>query len=59
LEMDAGDRHLRMQRMRRVVREHNVYTWAGNLISELAEIRIEEPGPTTKQETLSRQTLAS
>lgn len=43
LEMDSRDRHARMQRMRRVVREHNVYRWAGNLIGELAEIRIEEP----------------
>lgn len=42
LEMDAGDRHTRMKQMRRIVREHNVYHWAGNLISELSEIRIEE-----------------
>jgi alpha,alpha-trehalose-phosphate synthase [UDP-forming] len=41
LEMDAGERHARMQRMRRIVREHNVYRWAGNLITELSEIRIE------------------
>jgi alpha,alpha-trehalose-phosphate synthase [UDP-forming] len=43
LEMDATERHTRMQRMRRTVREHNVYRWAGNLITELSEIRIEEP----------------
>ena len=30
-----------MQRMRRVVREHNVYRWAGELISELSEIRLD------------------
>lgn len=42
LEMDPSERHARMQRMRRVVREHNVYRWAGNLITELSEIRIEE-----------------
>ncbi|HKS67157.1 MAG TPA: trehalose-6-phosphate synthase [Candidatus Acidoferrales bacterium] len=59
LEMDAGDRHLRMQRMRRVVREHNVYHWAGNLISELAEIRIEEPASPAKPEILPKQTLAA
>jgi alpha,alpha-trehalose-phosphate synthase [UDP-forming] len=47
LEMDATERHTRMQRMRRSVREHNVYRWAGNLITELSEIRIEE----TKAET--------
>jgi len=43
LEMDATERHTRMQRMRRNVREHNVYRWAGNLITDLSEIRIEEP----------------
>jgi trehalose-6-phosphate synthase len=45
LEMDATERHRRMQRMRRNVREHNVYRWAGNLITDLSEIRIEEPRP--------------
>jgi alpha,alpha-trehalose-phosphate synthase [UDP-forming] len=42
LEMDAAERHARMQRMRRSVREHNVYRWAGNLITDLSEIRIDE-----------------
>jgi trehalose 6-phosphate synthase len=31
-----------MQRMRRVVREHNVYRWAGNLLADLCEIRVEK-----------------
>ena len=43
LEMDATERQARMHRMRRFVKEHNVYRWAGNLITELSEIRIEEP----------------
>ena len=30
-----------MVRMRAVVKEHNVYRWAGNLIGDLAEIRLE------------------
>ena len=42
LEMDPEERRLRMQRMRRNVKEHNVYRWAGNLIAELSEIRVEE-----------------
>ncbi len=41
LEMDPEDKQLRMQRMRRLVREHNVYRWAGNLIEELTELRLE------------------
>ncbi len=42
LEMDPEEKHDRMKRMRRFVKEHNVYRWAGNLIAELAEIRINE-----------------
>jgi trehalose-6-phosphate synthase len=30
-----------MKRMRRTVKEHNVYRWAADLISELAEIRLD------------------
>jgi trehalose 6-phosphate synthase len=43
LEMPAEERQMRMKRMRRVVREHNVYRWAAELISDLSEIRIESP----------------
>jgi trehalose 6-phosphate synthase len=35
------DRRARMARMRAVVKEHNVYRWAGNLIGELADVRLE------------------
>jgi hypothetical protein len=28
--------------MRRVVREHNIYRWAGSLIGELCEVRLDE-----------------
>lgn len=45
LEMSPHERRSRMQRMRRIVRENNVYRWAGNLITELSEIRIEEIEP--------------
>jgi len=50
LEMNPDDRRERMKRMRRIVKEHNVYRWAGNLISELSEIRINEPEPALKNE---------
>ncbi len=40
LEMSAEERRARMQRMRRMVRENNVYRWAGNLIAELCEVRL-------------------
>ncbi len=42
LEMDPEERQARMRRMRRVVKDHNVYRWAANLITELSEIRIEK-----------------
>jgi trehalose-6-phosphate synthase len=51
LEMDPEERRTRMQRMRRNVKEHNVYRWAGNLIAELAEIRIEEAEQAMSQPT--------
>jgi alpha,alpha-trehalose-phosphate synthase [UDP-forming] len=43
LEMDTDERKIRMQRMRRVVREHNIFRWASNLIAELCEVRLDEP----------------
>jgi trehalose 6-phosphate synthase len=43
LEMPPEERRARMQRMRRTVKEHNVYRWAADLISELAEIRLDAP----------------
>ncbi|MGA8674829.1 MAG: trehalose-6-phosphate synthase, partial [Candidatus Acidiferrales bacterium] len=43
LEMPPEERHSRMQRMRAIVREHNVYRWAADLILELAEVRLDAP----------------
>jgi len=43
LEMPEGEQEARMERMRRMVREHNVYRWAAHLLSDLTEIRIETP----------------
>jgi hypothetical protein len=34
-----------MRLLRNIVKHHNVYEWAGNLIAELSEIRIEEVEP--------------
>ena len=42
LEMNAEERASRMQRMRRTVREANVYCWAANLITELSQVQIEK-----------------
>ncbi|HEY1272518.1 MAG TPA: trehalose-6-phosphate synthase [Terriglobales bacterium] len=42
LEMEPEDKQLRIRRMRRVVREHNIYYWAGSLITELCEVRLDQ-----------------
>ena len=44
LTMNHADRSERMRRMRAVVRENNIYRWAGNLITDLARLRLEENG---------------
>lgn len=46
LEMNPEEKQLRMQRMRKVIREHNVYRWAANLIGEVCDVRLDaaEPG---------------
>jgi trehalose 6-phosphate synthase len=41
LEMPEAEQAQRMEWMRRAVREHNIYRWAANLLSDLTEIRIE------------------
>jgi trehalose 6-phosphate synthase len=40
LEMDVSEIIDRMRRMRRTVKEHNIYWWAGSLIGELCELRL-------------------
>jgi len=41
LQMDPEERSARMHRMRKVVKEFNIYRWAAELITELCEIRLE------------------
>ncbi len=43
LEMEPDEKQARMQHMRRAVREHNIYEWAGSLIAELCEVRLDLP----------------
>jgi trehalose 6-phosphate synthase len=40
LELPAEERQARMQRMRSVVQEHNIFRWAGNLIADLSNVRL-------------------
>ena len=41
IEMPREERVARMARMRQVVREHNIYRWAGLLLGELSQIHEE------------------
>jgi trehalose-6-phosphate synthase len=41
LEMEPEDEHLRVQRMRRTIKDRNIYRWAVNLITELCEVRLD------------------
>jgi trehalose-6-phosphate synthase len=43
LEMDPAERKARMREMRAVVKQQNVYRWAGNLIGDLCEVRSSQP----------------
>lgn len=45
LKMDPAERSERMKRMRATVREHNIYRWAGKLVTELARIRLPAAAP--------------
>jgi trehalose 6-phosphate synthase len=54
LTMSVDEQSARMQRMRDSVREHNVYRWAANLLSDLTEIRIDTPERVESAETLIR-----
>ncbi|HVI07093.1 MAG TPA: trehalose-6-phosphate synthase [Candidatus Binatia bacterium] len=41
IEMEPEEKQMRIHRMRREIREHNIYRWAANLISELCELRMD------------------
>ena len=43
LEMSEDEQAARMRHMRKNIREHNVFRWAANLLSDLTEIRIDAP----------------
>jgi trehalose 6-phosphate synthase len=55
LEMDPVERGARMRRMRQVVKEQNVYRWAGDLITQLCEIR-PKPRETSTEKTVDNTT---
>ena len=58
LEMDPAERKERMQRMRKQVREQNIYHWAADLIGQLAEFRVETPKNNNIESTASHTSAA-
>ncbi len=46
LEMPSEQRAERMRRMRRGVKEYNIYRWAGNLIADLCAVRLDAKAET-------------
>ena len=40
LTLEPSERIERMQRMRSAIKEHNIYRWAGKLITELSHVRL-------------------
>ncbi len=49
LEMSPEEMQARMQRLRKVVRENNVFRWAGTLIGELCELRLDIQHPDKRE----------
>ena len=41
LEMEPEEKQMRIHRMRKVIKEQNIYRWAGSLITELCELRLD------------------
>jgi alpha,alpha-trehalose-phosphate synthase [UDP-forming] len=41
LEMEPEDKQMRVARMRKDIKDHNIYRWASDLITELCEVRLE------------------
>jgi trehalose 6-phosphate synthase len=61
LEMERGERRMRMERMRRHVMEHNIYRWAARVLGDLRELRLENAetvvpmAPTAEIVTMERK----
>jgi trehalose 6-phosphate synthase len=44
IEMPPAERALRMRRMEQIVRERNIYRWAGLLLEELTRLSVDRAG---------------
>jgi trehalose 6-phosphate synthase len=53
IAMPIDEQITRMHHMRTSVREHNVYRWAANLLSDLTDIRIDTPDRAESRENVA------
>jgi trehalose 6-phosphate synthase len=58
VQMPAEEQAARMKRMRSTVREHNVYRWAANLLSDLTDIRVDRTDSPSHVEPSKREAAA-
>jgi trehalose 6-phosphate synthase len=55
LEMEPEDKQLRVARMRKDIKDHNIYRWAAELITELCEVRLDTSPNATLDATENSQ----
>jgi trehalose 6-phosphate synthase len=55
LEMEPEDKQMRVARMRKDIKDHNIYRWASDLITELCEVRLDTSPNATLDATESSQ----
>lgn len=41
IEMEPEEKQMRVRRMRKIIKQQNIYHWAGSLITELCELRLD------------------
>jgi trehalose 6-phosphate synthase len=58
LEMEPEEKQLRVHHMRKIIREHNIYRWAGSLVTELCELRLDAAEHAQEEKLRTRVTAA-
>ncbi|MHB8217959.1 MAG: trehalose-6-phosphate synthase [Candidatus Sulfotelmatobacter sp.] len=59
LEMEPEEKQMRVHRMRRVIKEQNIYHWAGSLITELCELRLDAADATQAEQKIRGSVAAA
>jgi trehalose-6-phosphate synthase len=59
LEMEPEEKQMRMHRMRELIKEHNIYRWAGDLVTALCEVRLDAPEDANRKARASASVFAA